>query len=635
MSMNDQENPKNVEPRTANNMPGANRFAGTRTRLVCGLVLVVCWFLPPTTAIADEWHFSDVERIVAIGDVHGAYDALVTTLQEAGVIDKNLAWSGGKTHLVSTGDLVDRGAESRRVMDLMMRLEQEAPLAGGRVHQLLGNHEVMNLIGDLRYVVDEEYAAFRDIESTEERERWYQRFRHGKPDWSNEVSLRRDFDKLAPPGYFGHRGAFRSNGYYGKWLLTKPFMIVINDIAFVHGGAPAFVGEQGLAGINGSLKGDLEGYVQAFEALVDEGVLTPWDSFRKTPKALARLLDAGTLQPAVAATAQQLIDFSESPLHKPAGPTWYRGSAMCNRFVESRQLDAVLQKVDASRLVIGHTTTSTRQVQQRFGGRVFEIDTGMLSHVYGGSGNALVFEGGKASVVTESGRRRVAPVEHPFKVGLGDAPLTEDDLAKMLETGHILDVLAEGAEWKLVQVTDGKLAVLATFRTLPGKSRFAPEFAAYRLDRQLQLGMVPVTVRRTIDGRRGTLQFLPGVTLTERERVAAGEGAAAICPVEEQIDAMLVFDALIHNVVRSPSAMVYDREDWSLMLVDHNAAFATDGDLPPDIVDVGLAVGDEWRAALQALDDKTLRAELGNVLDKTRLQALMQRRDALLSLSSR
>ena len=69
---------------------------------------------------------------------------------------------------------LDRGADSRRVMDLLMRLEQEAARAGGRVHLLLGNHEVMNLIGDLRYVADGEYAAYQDVETAEERERWFQ-----------------------------------------------------------------------------------------------------------------------------------------------------------------------------------------------------------------------------------------------------------------------------------------------------------------------------------------------------------------------------------------------------------------------------------------------------------------------------
>ena len=100
----------------------AKRICSTRTSPVPGLVLfIACLFPAQVPAFADEWHFSDVERIVAVGDVHGAYDALVATLQNAGVIDEDLKWSGGKTHLVSTGDLLDRGAHSRRVMDLMSR----------------------------------------------------------------------------------------------------------------------------------------------------------------------------------------------------------------------------------------------------------------------------------------------------------------------------------------------------------------------------------------------------------------------------------------------------------------------------------------------------------------------------------
>ena len=598
-----------------------------------GLVFVVaCLFLPPHPALADEWHFSDVERIVAVGDVHGAYDALAATLQNAGVVDDDLAWSGGKTHLVSTGDLLDRGSESRRVMDLLMRLEREALQAGGRVHLLLGNHEVMNLIGDLRYVAVEEYAAFQDLESPERRERWYQQFRVDRPADADEASLRAEFARMAPPGYFGHRRAFARNGPYGRWLLEKPFMIVINDTAFAHGGAPSYLLDHGLAGVNGALKDDLVGYLQAAEALVDAQVLTPVDRFKQIPRKLQAMLDAGQLQGEAAMGAQELIDLAKSPLHGQPGPTWYRGNAQCNRFVELPQLNAALEELGASRIVIGHTTTVTRHVQQRLNGRVIQIDTGMLNHVYGGSGNALVIEGGQASVVSQKGGARVLPLEHAMQVGYQDAAISEDVIGQVLEAGQIIAVIAEGAEWQLVQVTDGNVTLLASFRALPGERRFAPELAAYRLDRQLQLGMIPVTVRRTIDGRPGTLQFLPGVTFTERERVAAGQGKEAICPVGRQIDAMLVFDALVHNVARSPSSMVYDREDWSLMLVDHENAFSTDESLPADLVNVGLIVSDEWRAALLALSDKVLRKELGDALDKERLRALGKRRDALISM---
>lgn len=308
---------------------------------------------------------------------------------------------------------------------------------------------------------------------------------------------------------------------------------------------------------------------------------------------------------------------------------------MCSRFVEAPRLTAALNRVGAKRIVIGHTTALSRNVQQRLSGRIYEIDTGMLNFAYGGSGNALVFDDGKVRVVNEDRGKKVDVSEHPLQVGYQNDAISEEDLAVLLERGRIVAVAAEGAEWQLVQVSTGNVSVFASFRAVPPGSRSMPELAAYRLDRLLRLGMVPVTVSRKIDGREGALQFVPGVTLTERERVAAGEGKDAVCPVGEQVDTMHVFDALIHNLARSPSSMVYDRSNWQLMLVDHENAFSSVDTLPAYLVAMGLTVGEEWRDALGTLDDSVLRAELGDVLDKERLRALGRRRDALISMSNK
>ena len=172
--------------------PGVH-WAGLRL-----LALLLCSCVPLSSVLADDWHFSGVKRIVAVSDIHGAYDALVATLQVSDVIDDSLAWSGAETHLVLTGDLLDRGPDSRLVVDLIMRLEQEAVHAGGYVHQLLGNHEVMNLIGDLRYVSAPEYAAFADEESAEERELWYGQYRRSQPADADEQLVRSAFNEKAP-----------------------------------------------------------------------------------------------------------------------------------------------------------------------------------------------------------------------------------------------------------------------------------------------------------------------------------------------------------------------------------------------------------------------------------------------------
>jgi hypothetical protein len=591
--------------------------------------------MPTSLALADEWHFSGVKRIVAVSDIHGAYDALIATFQEAGVIDDSLAWNGADTHLVITGDLLDRGPDSRRVVDLIMRLEREAALAGGQVHQLLGNHEVMNLIGDLRYVSMPEYAAFSDEESAQEREQWYQRFRLSQPADADELTVRSEFDKKAPPGFFGHRRAFRNNGFYGKWLLEKPLMIVINDTAFVHGGVPPYVADHGLAGVNGALKTDLLNFLAALSTLEDAGILSPIDRFRDQPSILAAKMEAGQLDDALMTSAQVVLDHRNSPINTPEGPLWYRGSSTCNGLIEGDALNTALRRIGATRAAIGHTTTVTRRVQQRMNGRIIEINTGILKSSYQGSGYALIIEDDALSVVSEYGETDLLPIVPPRRVGYRSRTIDDDALESILTNGTVIDSKTDEAAWKLVKVAADDITVSAYFNALPRKKGFVPELAAYRLDRMLGLDMVPVTVRREIAGQQGTLQFVPAATLSERERVADGKGDKVPCSLERQRQAMYVFDTLIHNSARTPLSMLYSPDNWQLMLVNHENSFSTKKDRPTYLKNIELTIGDQWQTALLELDDEKLRRNLGDVLDKRRLAALAKRRDALIEDSNR
>ena len=109
--------------------PGINKISKA-----FGLAYLLALSCAPSSAGAAQYTWSDVPRIVAISDPHGAYEAMVKTLKNAEVIDGDRNWSGGDTHLVITGDLLDRGADSRQVMDLVMQLEEEIMLVSCRLH---------------------------------------------------------------------------------------------------------------------------------------------------------------------------------------------------------------------------------------------------------------------------------------------------------------------------------------------------------------------------------------------------------------------------------------------------------------------------------------------------------------------
>ena len=582
-----------------------------------------------TPARASEWQFNGVDRVVAITDIHGANDAMLAAMKAASVIDEDLAWAAGTTHLVIVGDLLDRGPDSRVSMDLLMRLETEAEAAGGKVHVLIGNHEAMNLIGDMRYVSASEYAAFADEESVEDRERWFTAWseRRADPDLSLEgrqVMFRQKY----PPGYFAHRRQFASDGKYGEWLLSKPLLIVVNDTAFIHGGLSPMVAEIGLEGINGHLRGELVEYVKRIERLYEAGILLPTDAFYDHPAILSRFTPGLDTLPAVVSTVNAVKRLNDSDVHSIEGPLWYRGNIHCSELIESDKLAAALERIGADRVVIGHTPTPGRKVLERLDGRVIEIDTGMLNNYYGGSANALVIDASGISVVNQD-TSETTPLPHPRRVGARPAgSMTPQQIEAVLAEGEVVSRREDDTGRDIVTVTDGRYTLESTFVKRSGRG-FYPEVAAYRLDRMIGLDMVPVAVVREVDGDDGSLQFLPKNSINEIRRQEEGSGGSAWCPVPEQWDAMFVFDVLIYNEGRTGLNLLYSVDLWQVMLTGHNKAFSTRKGVPQRLESAPFTVNQAWREVLATMTEEALSDVLGDVLDSKRIRALAARAEAL------
>ncbi|MEP1094085.1 MAG: metallophosphoesterase [Cyclobacteriaceae bacterium] len=159
----------------------------------------------PNLSVDNRQQFEGVSKIAILSDIHGQRDLLITLLQAHKIIDTERNWIFGEGHFVITGDVLDRGNKVMEVLWFLYKLEQQAEKAGGRVHLLLGNHEVMVFGGDLRYV-SEKYLEVASIFNT-------------------------TYDEL-----------FSSKTLLGQWLRTKPIAISVNNIAFAHGGfSPKFV----------------------------------------------------------------------------------------------------------------------------------------------------------------------------------------------------------------------------------------------------------------------------------------------------------------------------------------------------------------------------------------------------------
>src|SRR5919197_1017644 len=336
-----------------------NRSTRDWVRFWIRAVIIVLLASAATVArAASRCEWQSVERVVAVGDVHGAYDRYVEILRASGVIDANGRWAGGAAHFVQLGDVVDRGPDSRKALDFLERLEREAEPAGGRVHVLLGNHEVARMLGDLRLTAPGEYEAFAASGSEALRERFLQTLKPAERDEAR---------KQTPLGQIEMRQAFGRDGEYGKWLRQLPVTIKINGIVFVHGGISPAVAPLGCSAINDQVHRELT---------------SDLDKTRAAPLA--------SLAPRV------------------EGPLWYRGlTEQPDAFAP--QVTDILTKLGARAIVVGHTVSTNRRIITRFDGRVIQIDTGMQpAYVPDGRASALEIRGGEATAIYVDRREPVA-----------------------------------------------------------------------------------------------------------------------------------------------------------------------------------------------------------------------------------
>jgi hypothetical protein len=347
------------------------------------------------------------ERIVAIGDIHGNYDGFVSILQRAGLVDDDVHWIGGDTTLVQTGDIFDRGVDVFKVLDLLMRLEKEAAAAGGQVIVLLGNHEGMNLVGFFRDVNPEVYVGFVDKKSEKKRKAAYKDFKKywrakaeallGAPVATVPEDIKEQWMAAIPPGWLEYKEALGPDAHYGSWLHQRPVAVLIGETLFIHGGIGPDLAGLSVDEINAKVASELETYQRLRELMISEG-LVPITAELASLVNVYQEMDPPEEKYAELENADSWFVFSSG------GPLWFRGGARWDEETQTEEMIALLSGVGAERVVGGHTVQHEGRIEVRFGGRVYLIDTGMLSSVYtGGQASALVIENGTFTAIYNDG----------------------------------------------------------------------------------------------------------------------------------------------------------------------------------------------------------------------------------------
>ncbi len=254
-----------------------------------------------------------IDSIGVITDVHGEYPAYIKLMKAMGIIDEKLNWKFGKGHLVVLGDIFDRGDMVTEILWHLFGLEKQAEKAGGMVHVLLGNHELMMLSNDQDYI----NKKYKKVES------------------------------LFKTKYYN---LYSEESVLGKWLRSKPIVLTINDILFVHAGISIEMVERHLK-------------IRQINRLFAVNIIG---------KDLKYFYGISRLK----------------FLNEELGPLWYRGYFTDINFNEDR-LDSVLDFYDKGHIVVGHTTGMG--IRSLYNNKIIGADAGISMHQ---PGEMLIYKDG-------------------------------------------------------------------------------------------------------------------------------------------------------------------------------------------------------------------------------------------------
>lgn len=331
---------------------------------ILAFISTLSLLVPPASAQSEHG------RVVAIGDIHGDYEAYIEILHAAGLTNETgRRWTGGETQLVQLGDVLDRGPDGLRILEHLEDLADKARRRGGTIHRLAGNHEAMHLTNDFRYVDQGEYEALIDRRSEDRREAFFEYMVEAAGDHAlqNEEGFDEDAYRASllaewPLGKYEYVVQFADGGEQRERILQLDIVVQIGRFVFVHGGISPEYAAMGINEINARGREDLESGNQSGTALIND----------------------------------------------PEGPLWHRAYAFQEEGA-GEDLSIALEMLEADHMVVGHTPL-TGQVSSLYDGNLVLADVG-LSAAYRGARSFLeITPDGTMLVWTEGEYHPVSPL---------------------------------------------------------------------------------------------------------------------------------------------------------------------------------------------------------------------------------
>ncbi len=561
-------------------------------------------------------------EIIVLGDVDRTFTEVTELLMELALIDANFNWIAINKHLISLGNLASGGKDSRRLIELFMKLHKQAFDVGGEVSLIFGDNEIKLMTSDFSQVSKQEFSWYIDLEIPQARQWLFEQFQT-----ANEGSNYSDFNRLYPPGFMGLIQAFSINGHIGQWLRSNGKAVIkIADSLFVHGG----ISKQTLAMSISEINQTTAALITEYDQL--SGQLSPY-----------HFLPVNSQAP-----SEQLVKLQRSKLFSATGPFRYRGNVYCPEISESYAIEKIKNKFSVAQLFVGHSVNHHR-ITARINHAVimagFESSNGQYQDLP--AAVIITKDNIKAHYLGKAAEQDIGVYFNSFKNN--PAAMTDADVETFLQHADIIDNRPIGAgitKSRVLTLQQGDRQLRALFKTFDAKpnfenkqtssfsdvnyDRYGYEIAAYKLDRLLGQYLVPPTTMRVVESKQGAIQLWVEDVITENNRLDNNIAYRGECSMLGALRTRGLFDVLIYNVDRNNGNYLWDK-DFAMVLIDHSQAFGTKVGLPAMYRKSKMHISNFYKAKLQALTSELLTAQLGSLLNTNQIQSILKRRDYIIA----
>jgi hypothetical protein len=278
----------------------------------------------------------------------------------------------------------------------------------------------MNMLRELSDVSPDAYASFADAGSADRLKKAYDAQQAAAKRSGAAPGDQQAWMSAHRPGFPEYIDAMGPRGRYGRWLRDRKATIRIDATAFMHAGLSASSTDS-LEDVNRAVARSLAAWDEATDRLVRERLASPYSTLKETVavagaevERIAAAVKAGRPVDGRVSTGyvdqlRSVLDVGTSPLLAGEGPMWFRGLSRNPPEESNEEVTALLRRLDVRRLVIAHTPQLPGRIATHFDGRVFVIDTGMLSSYFkGGKASALEIAGDRVTAIYEDGQEVLA-----------------------------------------------------------------------------------------------------------------------------------------------------------------------------------------------------------------------------------